>query len=90
MPPGECYTGFRYDAVAQGHQAFLESDQMLRSMFAVAALVSLAAVPASAASCRNGKGKFVKCPEKVSAKPVKCKDARGKFAKCGIPGAKPV
>lgn len=63
---------------------------MLKSILAAAALVSLAAVPASAASCRDGKGKFVKCPEKAGAKPIKCKDAKGKFAKCGTPGASPV
>lgn len=61
---------------------------MLRSILAAAALVSLAAAPASAAPCRDGKGKFVKCPEKPAAK-TKCKDAKGKFAKCGTPGAKP-
>ncbi len=44
---------------------------------------------ASAAACRDAKGKFIKCPEKA-AKPAKCKDAKGKFAKCGTPGAKPV
>lgn len=44
---------------------------------------------ASAAGCRDAKGKFIKCPEKT-AKSVKCKDAKGKFAKCGTPGAKPV
>lgn len=44
---------------------------------------------ASAAACRDAKGKFIKCPEKA-AKPVKCKDAKGKFAKCGTPGARPV
>lgn len=61
---------------------------MLRSILAAAALASLAATPASAAPCRDGKGKFVKCPEKPAAK-AKCKDAKGKFAKCGTPGAKP-
>ena len=63
---------------------------MLRSFLAAAALASLAAAPAYAAPCRDGKGKFVKCPEKPAAKPAKCKDAKGKFAKCGTPGAKPV
>lgn len=63
---------------------------MLKSLLIAASLVGLAAAPATAAPCRDGKGKFVKCPEKAPAKVTKCKDAKGKFAKCGTPGAKPV
>ena len=58
---------------------------------AAAALLTLSlASPSFAASCRDAKGKFIKCPASAPAKPVKCKDAKGKFAKCGTPGAKPV
>ena len=45
--------------------------------------------PSLAASCRDAKGKFVKCPSKAPPKATRCKDAKGKFAKCGTPGAKP-
>jgi hypothetical protein len=48
------------------------------------ALVAGSAAPASAAPCKDAKGKFVKCPPKPAA-PVKkapCKDAKGKFIKC--------
>lgn len=46
------------------------------------------ATAASAAPCKDAKGKFTKCPA-PAAKQV-CKDAKGKFAKCGTPGATPV
>ena len=36
---------------------------------------------ASAAPCRNDKGKFVTCPPVAAAK--KCRAAKGKFIKCG-------
>lgn len=62
---------------------------MTRFLLALS-LASLAASPAMSASCRDAKGKFVKCPEKAApAKPTRCKDAKGKFAKCGTPGTKP-
>jgi hypothetical protein len=41
-----------------------------------------------AAQCRDGKGRFIKCP--AADAPTKCKDAKGKFAQCGTPRAKPV
>jgi hypothetical protein len=66
---------------------------MRRSLaLAAAALLTLAvSSPSFAASCRDAKGKFIKCPAaSAPAKPVKCKDAKGKFAKCGTPGAKPI
>ncbi|WP_066722647.1 hypothetical protein [Sphingomonas pituitosa] len=63
---------------------------MLRSIFAATAIMTLAVTPATAAPCRDGKGKFVKCADAAPAQPVKCKDAKGKFAKCGTPGAKPI
>ena len=39
------------------------------------------------ATCRDAKGKFIKCPATTAAK--RCRDAKGHFAKCGTPGAKP-
>ena len=65
---------------------------MLKSLSTVAAFaVALSgASVASAAPCKDAKGKFTKCPAAAPAKPTKCKDAKGKFAKCGTPGAKPV
>lgn len=58
------------------------------------AIASLAIVsgsaPASAAPCKDAKGRFTKCPAKTPLKTVRCKTANGKFAKCGTAGAKPV
>ena len=65
---------------------------MLKSLGIVAAFaIALSgASVASAAPCKDAKGKFAKCPAaSAPAKPTKCKDAKGKFAKCGTPGAKP-
>lgn len=62
---------------------------MLKSVLLAASLASLAAVPASAAPCKDAKGRFIKCST-APTKPIKCKDAIGKFAKCGTAGAKPV
>ncbi len=36
---------------------------------------------ASAAPCRDGKGKFITCPAPAAAKKG-CRDAKGKFVKC--------
>ncbi|HWU15232.1 MAG TPA: hypothetical protein VN157_14620 [Caulobacter sp.] len=65
---------------------------MLKSLSIAAAFaVALSgASVASAAPCKDAKGKFIKCPAAAAATPVKCKDAKGKFAKCSAPGAKPV
>lgn len=62
---------------------------MLKSLFLTVSLVSLAAVPAAAAPCRDAKGKFIKCATAAPVKAKRCKAANGKFAKCGTPGAKP-
>lgn len=59
---------------------------MLRLTAAFAAAAMLTA-PAMAASCRDGKGKFIKCASTAPTKAVRCKDAKGKFAKCGTPGS---
>jgi hypothetical protein len=37
---------------------------------------------ASAKTCRDAKGKFMKCPSTMAAAPKKCRDAKGKFMKC--------
>lgn len=50
----------------------------LMAVIAASLVVSFGSV-ASAASCRDGKGKFITCPP-VAAK--KCRDAKGKFIKC--------
>lgn len=41
---------------------------------------------ATAASCRDGKGKFIAC---APAAAQKCRDAKGKFVKCGASAATP-
>ena len=59
---------------------------MRKMIIALTALGLIAgSAPTLAAPCRDAKGKFIKCPAKVT----RCKDAKGKFAKCGTPGAKP-
>lgn len=62
----------------------------MRHLIALPLVLALAglSVPATAAPCKDAKGRFTKCPEKKAA-PARCKDAKGKFAKCGTPGAKP-
>jgi len=63
---------------------------MRKLLLAFSALGLIAASsPSIAAPCRDAKGKFVKCPTKVPAKPTKCRDVKGTFAKCGTKGAKP-
>jgi hypothetical protein len=59
---------------------------MKKFVYALTALSLLAgsAAPAVAASCKDAKGKFIKCPAKPVkvAKPKKCHDAKGHFTKC--------
>jgi hypothetical protein len=63
---------------------------MRKFVSAVVGLGLLAgATPSLAASCRDAKGKFIKCAAKAPVKATRCKAANGKFAKCGTPGAKP-
>ncbi len=62
----------------------------LKTVFAAAALLSLASAPALAAPCKDAKGRFTKCPPAKPAPAVRCKDPKGKFAKCGTAGATPV
>lgn len=52
----------------------------MKALTALVAVVFLMS-PALSAPCRDGKGKFVKCPA-AAASPIKCKDAKGRFAKC--------
>lgn len=62
---------------------------MFRPILFAAGAALLAASPtiATAAPCKDAKGKFVKCPQPKAA--THCK-LNGKFAKCSTPGAKPV
>ena len=58
---------------------------MRRLLIACLAVVFTVGTIASAdlaeakSSCRDAKGKFVKC---ATAKPAKCRDAKGKFTAC--------
>ena len=61
----------------------------MKLIAAVVAVSALIATPALAAPCRDGNGKFIKCPTAAPAKPKRCKDAKGKFVKCTAAGAKP-
>lgn len=66
---------------------------MLRSIAIAAAVLALSSTPSLAANqCRDGHGKFVKCPAKPApaATGARCKDAKGRFAKCGTPVAMPI
>jgi hypothetical protein len=53
-----------------------ERQSMLRFTLAIAA-VALVSAPSYAAPCKDAKGKFTKCPDKVAAEGVS-KDAKGK------------
>ncbi|WP_395396328.1 hypothetical protein WBP07_20730 (plasmid) [Novosphingobium sp. BL-8A] len=57
---------------------------MIRKMIAAVAIVGmLGATPALAAnSCRDAKGKFVKCPNSAAAKSGSASIAKGKDGKC--------
>ena len=46
----------------------------------VAVLFVASIGPASAASCRDAKGKFIPCP--AAAPATKCRDTKGKFIRC--------
>jgi hypothetical protein len=60
---------------------------MLKVLLAVS-MLSIAAVPAVSAPCKDARGKFIKCPP-AKPKAARCR-LNGKFAKCSTPGAKPV
>ena len=62
---------------------------MIRNtLFAAAALSLLASAPATAAPCKDARGRFIKCATAKPA-PQRCK-LNGRFAKCGTPGARPI
>jgi hypothetical protein len=57
--------------------------RLLTSLMAFVFIAGLGSGVASAKSCRDTKGKFVKCPTTMaSPKPKPCRDAKGKFTKC--------
>ena len=58
------------------------------AMLAVALLIASGG-SASAAACRDGKGKFVPCPPPAPAASAKCRNAAGRFVKCGTAAAAP-
>ncbi len=58
--------------------------QRLFSTFVLFVIVAaMGSEAASAKSCRDAKGKFVKCPSAMATPAAtKCRDAKGKFMKC--------
>ena len=62
--------------------------RLLLSVMTFVLIAGLGSGAASAKSCRDAHGKFVKCPTKMMApkmmmgKPKPCRDAHGKFMKC--------
>lgn len=57
--------------------------RLLTSVTAFMFIAALGGGAASAKSCRDASGKFVKCPTTMaSPKPKQCRDAKGKFTKC--------
>jgi hypothetical protein len=62
------------------------------SLLALVAFAASLSTGASAATCRDGKGKFVKCPTvAVATGANRCRDMKTKaFAKCSAPGTEPV
>lgn len=62
--------------------------RLLSAILAFAFALTLSSGMASAKTCRDAKGKFVKCPvataaPAMKAKPKSCKDPKtGKFVKC--------
>ena len=63
---------------------------MIKILSTAFVVLALSTASASAAPCKDAKGKFTKCPAAAPAAKQVCKDAKGKFAKCGAPGAVPV
>lgn len=56
--------------------------KMVATALLTLALTLGSAAPASAAPCKDAKGKFVKCPPKAPVKKAPCKDAKGRFTQC--------
>lgn len=66
---------------------------MLKTLTIAALALALSTGPswAAGAQCRDGKGKFVKCPPAAAAQAGKCRDkTTKKFAKCGAPNTEAV
>jgi len=57
---------------------------MMRSVLFLAAMAFVATPLTAATPCRDGHGKFIKCPPKPAAKAKsrQCRDSKGKFVKC--------
>jgi hypothetical protein len=57
---------------------------MKKLVLALSALGLLAgSAPSFAATqCRDKNGKFIKCQQKLAAKPKACRDTHGHFVKC--------
>lgn len=65
---------------------------MIRTMMTATAAMALLtgiASSASAAPCRDAKGKFIKCPPPPLRLPLG-QGCQGKFEKCGTAGAVPI
>ncbi len=57
--------------------------RLLTSVLGFLFAVTLCSGIASAKTCRDAKGKFIKCPTAVvTPAPKRCRDAKGKFTKC--------
>ena len=57
----------------------------MKSILILAAMALVASPLTAATPCRDGHGKFIKCPQKAAAakaKPKQCRDSKGKFIKC--------
>ena len=65
---------------------------MKKLLFPMAVLACFALPQvASAAACKDAKGKFIKCPPAPTEGATRCRDAKTKkFAKCGAAGTEPV
>ena len=60
---------------------------MIKILSTAFLVMALSTASASAAPCKDAKGKFIKCAAAAPVAKQVCKDAKGKFAKCGTPGA---
>lgn len=56
--------------------------RLVATAVAVVALSGFAGGAASAKSCRDAHGKFIKCPPAMTVPAARCRDAKGKFKKC--------
>jgi hypothetical protein len=57
--------------------------RLASSVIAFLFVAALGGGAASAKSCRDASGKFMKCPKTMATPaPTKCRDAKGKFMKC--------